>query len=192
MHIKNLQNMLYFWKNIIRICRYRIHYRRKKLYILQTRRAKRTAASAIKVAVDMVSEDIINKQDAILSIDPKIVNQLLHARINYDSIACNPIAKGLAASPGAAIGIAVFSPYDAEELAHHHKIILVRRDTSPEDIKGMRLSDGILTIRGGITSHAAVVARGMGKPCVCGTENITINEIEKYMQVADSRSSKEI
>ncbi|MGV2432028.1 MAG UNVERIFIED_CONTAM: pyruvate, phosphate dikinase [Rickettsiaceae bacterium] len=157
----------------------------KKLYILQTRRGKRSASSAIKIAVDMVHEDIINKEEAILSIDPIIVNQLLHARINYDTMNCKPIARGLAASPGAAIGMAVFSPYDAEELAHHHKIILVRRDTSPEDIKGMHLSEGILTIRGGITSHAAVVARGMGKPCVCGTENIIINEVEKSMKIGD-------
>ncbi len=155
------------------------------LYILQTRSGKRTTSAAVKIAVDMVDEGLITKEQAILSIDPNTVHQLLHARIDYSTNHTAPIAKGLAASPGAAVGIAVFSPYDAEELSHHHKVILVRQDTSPEDIKGMHLSNGILTVRGGMTSHAAVVARGMGKPCVCGASNIVVNEREKYLKTGD-------
>lgn len=158
---------------------------KEKLYILQTRTGKRSAASAVKIAVDMVEEKIINKQEAIMSVDPSSVNQMLHAAVNYKGNLHPIIATGLAASPGAASGIAVFSPYDAEELAHHHKVILIRQDTSPEDIKGMHLSDGILTVRGGMTSHAAVVARGMGRPCVCGTSGIVVNEMERYLKVGD-------
>lgn len=156
-----------------------------KLYILQSRGAKKTASASIRVAVDMVEENILTKEEAILSVDPALINQLLHARINYSSLKIDPVAKGLPASPGAAVGRAVFSPYDAEELSHHHKVILVRGDTSPEDIKGMHVSEGLLTIRGGMTSHAAVVARGMGKPCVCGASGIVINEQEKYMKIGD-------
>jgi pyruvate, orthophosphate dikinase len=149
------------------------------LYILQTRSGKRTAAAAIKIAVDMVKEGIISKEDALMRIDPESLNQLLHTAIDY---LANPkiIAKGLPASPGAGAGIAVFSPHDVEELSHHHKVILVRNDTSPEDIKGMYLAQGILTARGGMTSHAAVVARGMGKPCVCGVGGLVVNEKEKF------------
>ena len=159
---------------------------KEKLYILQTRTGKRSAAASIKIAVDMVEEKILDKKEAILSVDPNSVNQLFHAGVNYSNSTPPIIAKGLAASPGAATGIAVFSPYDAEELAHHHKVILIRQDTSPEDIKGMHLSDGILTVRGGMTSHAAVVARGMGKPCVCGTSGIVVNELERHLKVGDT------
>ncbi len=134
-----------------------------KLYILQTRKGKRSAAAAVKIAVDMVNEGILTKEAALLRIEPESLNQLLHTGIDY-SAKPEIIAQGLAASPGAATGIAVFSPYDAEELAHHHKVILVRNDTSPEDIKGMHVAKGIITARGGMTSHAAVVARGMGRP----------------------------
>ena len=155
-----------------------------ELYILQTRSAKRTTAAAIKIAVDMVKEDMMTKHEAIMKIAPESINQLLHARIDYDNMP-KPLAKGLAASPGAAVGIAVFSPYDAEELAHHHKVILVRNDTSPEDIRGMHVAAGVLTVRGGMTSHAAVVARGMGKPCVCGASSILVNEAEKYLKIGD-------
>ncbi|MCF8494781.1 MAG: pyruvate, phosphate dikinase [Rickettsiaceae bacterium] len=149
-----------------------------QLYILQTRRGKRSAASAVKIAVDMVNEGVIDKCDALMRIEPASLNQLLHTAIDYSS---NPqvIATGLPASPGANTGIVVFSPYDAEELAHHHKVILVRNDTSPEDIKGMHVSVGIVTARGGMTSHAAVVARGMGKPCVCGINGLIVNEKQK-------------
>jgi pyruvate,orthophosphate dikinase len=150
-----------------------------KLYILQTRKGKRAAAAAVKIAVDMVNEGILTKETALLRIEPESLNQLLHTGIDY-STKPEIIAQGLAASPGAATGIAVFSPYDAEELAHHHKVILVRNDTSPEDIKGMHVAKGVITARGGMTSHAAVVARGMGRPCVCGVKGLTVNEREKY------------
>ncbi len=154
-----------------------------KLYILQTRRGKRSAASAVKIAVDMVSEGVIDKCEALMRIEPDSLNQLLHTAIDYSS---NPqvIATGLPASPGANTGIVVFSPYDAEDLAHHHKVILVRNDTSPEDIKGMHVSVGIITARGGMTSHAAVVARGMGKPCVCGIHGLIVNEKKKIFTTA--------
>jgi len=154
-----------------------------KLYILQTRNAKRSAAAAVKIAVDMVGEGILTKEKAILRIDPESLNQLLHSAIDY-STKPEIIASGLPASPGAETGIVVFSPYDAEELAHHHKVILVRNDTSPEDIKGMHVSRGIITARGGMTSHAAVVARGMGRPCVCGVKGLVVNEKEKYFVTA--------
>ncbi len=151
----------------------------EKLYILQTRSGKRAAAAAVKIAVDMVNEGILTKEQALLRIDPESLNQLLHTGIDYSN---KPeiIATGLPASPGAATGIVVFSPYDAEELSHHHKVILVRNDTSPEDIKGMHVSKGIITARGGMTSHAAVVARGMGRPCVCGVKGLVVNEQERY------------
>ncbi|RTK92148.1 MAG: pyruvate, phosphate dikinase [Rickettsiales bacterium] len=161
-----------------------------KLYLLQTRSGKRSAASAVKVAVDMVNEGIISKQEALMRIDPESLNQLLHTTINY-SYKPNIIACGLPASPGANTGIAVFSPYDAEELSHHHKVILVRNDTSPEDIKGMHLSVGIITARGGMTSHAAVVARGIGKPCVCGVKGLMVNEAEKFFTTSDGTRIKQ-
>ncbi len=150
-----------------------------KLFILQTRSGKRSAASAVKIAVDMVNEGILSKSEALMRIDPESLNQLLHTTIDY-GFKPDVIARGLPASPGANTGIAVFSPYDAEELSHHHKVILVRNDTSPEDIKGMHLSVGIITARGGMTSHAAVVARGIGRPCVCGVKGLIVNETEKY------------
>jgi len=153
-----------------------------KLYILQTRSAKRTAAAAIKIAVDMVNEKVLSKQEAIMRIAPDSINQLLHATIDY-SKELPILAQGLPASPGAATGIVAFSPYDAEEMSHHHKVILVRNDTSPEDIKGMHVSMGILTARGGMTSHAAVVARGMGKPCVCGVNGLVVNESDGLFKI---------
>ena len=146
-----------------------------KLYILQTRSGKRTAMAAIKIAVDMVSEGLLSRESAILNINPESLNQLLHARIDSQS-KVNIVANGLPASPGAASGIVVFSSDEAEELAHNQKVILVRNDTTPEDIKGMHVSEGILTARGGMTSHAAVVARGMGTPCVCGVSSIKVSE----------------
>lgn len=161
-----------------------------KLYILQTRSGKRAAASAVKIAVDMVKEGILSKQDALLRIDPESLNQLLHTAIDY-SAKPNVIASGLPASPGAATGIVVFSPYDAEELSHHHKVILVRNDTSPEDIKGMHVSSGMLTARGGMTSHAAVVARGMGTPCVCGVNGLIVNEKQKIFTTNSGHTVKQ-
>jgi len=161
-----------------------------KLYILQTRSGKRTAAAAIKIAVDMVEEGVISKEEALMRIDPESLNQLLHTAIDYSA---NPqvIATGLPASPGASSGIAVFSPFDVEELAHHHKVILIRNDTSPEDIKGMHLAEGILTSRGGMTSHAAVVARGMGKPCVCGVKGLVVDEKQKLLTTASGHQIKQ-
>jgi pyruvate,orthophosphate dikinase len=161
-----------------------------KLYILQTRSGKRAAAAAIKIAVDMVAEGVISKEDALMRVEPESLNQLLHTAIDY-SAEPEIIATGLPASPGASTGIAVFSPYDAEELSHHHKVILVRNDTSPEDIKGMHLSEGILTARGGMTSHAAVVARGMGKPCVCGVKGLVVNEKAKHLTTSSGHKIKQ-
>lgn len=156
-----------------------------KLYMLQTRVGKRTAAAAIKIAVDMVKEKLIDKKTALLRIEPEQLNQLLHPTI--DSAAkVKVIAKGLPASPGAAVGKVVFSAQDAEEWAEKgEKVILVRNETSPEDIGGMAAAQGILTARGGMTSHAAVVGRGMGKCCVVGCGALNINEEEKYFNVED-------
>lgn len=161
-----------------------------KLYILQTRSGKRAAAAAIKIAVDMVAEGVISKEEALMRIDPESLNQLLHTAIDY-SVDPEIIATGLPASPGASTGIAVFSPFDVEELSHHHKVILIRNDTSPEDIKGMHLAEGILTARGGMTSHAAVVARGMGKPCVCGVKGLVVNEKQKLLTTANGHKIKQ-
>lgn len=148
------------------------------LYLLQTRVGKRSAAASLKILVDMVAENLLTREEAILKIDAESLNQLLHTAIDY-SAQYDVIAKGLPASPGAATGIAVFSSAEAEELSVHQKVILVRNDTSPEDIKGMHVSQGIITSRGGMTSHAAVVARGLGRPCVCGINNISIDEAKK-------------
>ncbi|MBT3585457.1 MAG: pyruvate, phosphate dikinase [Halobacteriovoraceae bacterium] len=146
-----------------------------KLYILQTRNGKRTGAAAIQIAVDLVSEKVISKEEALLKMNPEDLNQLLHPRLDPEAKR-KIIAKGLPASPGAASGCIVFS----SERANHHKengekVILVRQETSPEDISGMVASEGILTARGGMTSHAAVVARGMGKPCVAGCNALLID-----------------
>lgn len=149
-----------------------------KLYLLQTRNGKRTAQAAVKIAVDMVNEGLISKEEAISRIDPNDLNQLLHPRID-PNVKAKPIAKGLNASPGAATGKVVFTADEAAELgAKGEKIILVRPETKPEDIHGMIASQGILTSRGGMTSHAAVVARGMGKPAIVGAEMIKI-ELDK-------------
>lgn len=156
-----------------------------KLYMLQTRVGKRTAAAAIKIAVDMVNEKLIDKKTALLRIEPEQLNQLLHPTIDSKA-QVKVIAKGLPASPGAAVGKVVFNASDAEEWASKgEKVILVRTETSPEDIGGMHASQGILTARGGMTSHAAVVGRGMGKCCVVGCGAININEEEKYFTVSD-------
>lgn len=150
-----------------------------KLWMLQTRNGKRTAAAAIKIAVDMVSEGLISKEEAIKRIDPQSLDQLLHPTLDPKAQK-TILAKGLPASPGAASGIVVFSAEEAEERAHNgEKVILVRIETSPEDIHGMHASQGILTARGGMTSHAAVVARGMGKPCVSGAGDVRIDYAAK-------------
>lgn len=161
-----------------------------KLYILQTRSGKRSTAAAVKIAVDMVEESLISKQEALLRIEPESLHQLLHTAVDYNSKP-QVVANGLPASPGASTGIVVFSPYDAEELSRHHKVILVRNDTSPEDIKGMHVSAGIVTARGGMTSHAAVVARGMGKPCVCGINGLVVNESDKTFKTPSGITIKQ-
>jgi pyruvate,orthophosphate dikinase len=156
-----------------------------KLYMLQTRVGKRTAAAALKIAIDMVKEKFIDKKTAILRIDPQQLDQLLHPMIDPKA-KIKVIAKGLPASPGAAVGKVVFTAEDAEKAAEKgEKVILVRTETSPEDIGGMNAAQGILTARGGMTSHAAVVARGMGKCCIAGCGGINISEIQKYFTVND-------
>lgn len=158
-------------------------FEKGNLYILQTRSGKRTATAAVKIAVDMVEEGIINKEEAILRIDPEQLNQLMHSSIDPDK-EVEILAKGLPASPGAAIGKVVFDADLAEELGKKgEKIILVRPETTPDDIHGIVMAQGILTSRGGMTSHAAVVARGMGKPCICGCEALRIDLTEKQFIV---------
>lgn len=156
-----------------------------KLFMLQTRNGKRTAHAAVKVAVDLVKEGLLSKEDALLKVDPESLNQLLHKQLDPKSKKANEvITKGLPASPGAAVGKIVFTAEKAHDMAEEgEKVILVRQETSPEDIEGMHASQGILTARGGMTSHAAVVARGMGKCCVAGCSDITISEREKIMEV---------
>jgi pyruvate, orthophosphate dikinase len=145
-----------------------------KLWMLQTRSGKRTAAASIKIAVDMVNEGLITKEEAIRRIDPASLDQLLHPTLDPDA-KVQIISKGLPASPGAASGVVVFTSQDAEKRSQHENVILVRTETSPEDIKGMHVSQGILTARGGMTSHAAVVARGMGTCCVSGASSVQID-----------------
>ena len=155
-----------------------------KLWMLQTRSGKRTAKAALKIAVELASEGLISQEEAVLRIDPASLDQLLHPTIDPKAER-KVIATGLPASPGAASGEIVFSSEDAEELkAKGRKVILVRVETSPEDIHGMHAAEGILTTRGGMTSHAAVVARGMGKPCVSGAGSIRIDYAAKTMSVA--------
>ena len=152
----------------------------KKLWMLQTRSGKRTAHAAVKIAVDMVNEKLINKNEALLRVDPASLDQLLHPTLDPKA-QVKIIAKGLPASPGAASGIVVFSSQEAERRSENgDKVILVRVETSPEDIKGMHVSQGILTARGGMTSHAAVVARGMGTPCVSGATGLHVDNSGKF------------
>ncbi|MEQ2440876.1 pyruvate, phosphate dikinase [Solibaculum intestinale] len=157
-----------------------------KLYMLQTRNGKRTAAAALKIAVDLVDEGMITKEEAVMRVEPKQLDSLLHPQFDAAAIkAAKPIASGLAASPGAATGKVVFTAEDAKEWADKgEKVVLVRLETSPEDIEGMAAAQGILTVRGGMTSHAAVVARGMGTCCVSGCGDIKMHEEEKYFEVA--------
>ena len=156
----------------------------KKLWMLQTRSGKRTAKSAVKIAVDMVNEKLISKKEAILRIDPNSLDTLLHPTLDEKS-SINVIANGLPASPGAASGKVVFTSEEAERLNDMMQdTILVRVETSPEDIQGMHAAKGILTARGGMTSHAAVVARGMGRPCVSGSSEIDINYDKKTFKTS--------
>jgi pyruvate,orthophosphate dikinase len=158
---------------------------KSKLYMLQTRNGKRTAAAAVKIAVDMVAEKLISKDEAIMRVAPEQLDQLLHPRLDPKARK-EVIAKGLPASPGAASGQVVFDPDTAEKWVKElgRKVILVRIETSPEDIHGMSVAEGILTARGGMTSHAAVVARGMGKCCVAGCSSIKISYEAKKIQTA--------
>lgn len=165
-----------------------------KLYMLQTRNGKRTANAALKIAVDLVKEGKITEEEAVLRIEPKQLEQLLHPNFNIESLkSAKVIAKGLAASPGAATGKIVFSAEKAKEISENGEkdLILVRLETSPEDIEGMVVCNGVLTVRGGMTSHAAVVARGMGTCCVAGCGDITINEEEKVLYTKDGIEFRE-
>ena len=160
-----------------------------KLYMLQTRNGKRTAAAAIKIACDLIDEGMITEQEALMQIDAKSLDMLLHptfdAKALKDADKNNVVGKGIAASPGAATGTIVFTAEDAVvEGKKGKKVILVRLETSPEDIEGMKYAQGILTVRGGQTSHAAVVARGMGTCCVSGCGDIKMHEEEKYFELA--------
>ena len=158
----------------------------KKLYMLQTRNGKRTAQAALQIACDLVDEGMISEEQAVLMIDPRNLDTLLHPQFDPKAIkAATPVAKALAASPGAACGKIVFTAEDAKEWnARGEKVVLVRLETSPEDIEGMKASQGILTVRGGMTSHAAVVARGMGTCCVSGCSDIAMDEENKKFVLA--------
>jgi len=155
------------------------------LYMLQTRNGKRTARASVKAAVDMVSEGLISKNEALLRVDAEQINQLLHRQVD-NSVKLDPIAVGLPASPGAACGKVIFDADMAEKLGEAgEKVVLVRSETTPDDIHGIIYAQGVLTSRGGMTSHAAVVARGMGKPCVCGCEAIKIDPPGKCFYIGE-------
>ena len=160
---------------------------RGKLFMLQTRNGKRTAQAALKIAIDLVNEGLITKQEAVLMVEPKSLDALLHPGFDQKALkAAKPITKGLNASPGAACGQVVFTAERAKEIVAENKnakLILVRLETSPEDIEGMVIAQGVLTARGGMTSHAAVVARGMGECCVAGAGEVLVNEEGKYFTV---------
>ena len=172
-HYKDMQDMEFTIEN-------------GKLYFLQTRNGKRTATAALQIAVDLVNEGMITEKEAVLRVEPNQLDQLLHPNFDPDKLKqAKPIAQGLAASPGAATGKVVFTAEEALEKhnAGEKDLILVRLETSPEDIDGMHVCHGILTVRGGMTSHAAVVARGMGTCCVSGCSEIFVNEAEKTFTV---------
>ena len=154
-----------------------------KLFMLQTRNGKRTAQAALKIAVDLVNEGMLTKEEALLKVEPKQLDSLLHPNFNANALKeAKLVATGLAASPGAACGKIYFNALDVSKAKENkEKVLLIRLETSPEDIQGMNDAEGILTIRGGMTSHAAVVARGMGRCCVCGCGELTINEEEKTL-----------
>ena len=164
-----------------------------KLFMLQTRNGKRTGSAAIKIAVDLYNEGMISKEEALLKVEPKQLDQLLHPTFDSEVLkSVTPIATGLAASPGAACGKIYFTAADATKHAKDGEdVILVRLETSPEDIEGMNLARGVLTIRGGMTSHAAVVARGMGRCCVSGCGELTVNEDNKTLTTSEGVVFKE-
>ncbi len=164
---------------------------KKKLWILQTRNGKRTTNAAIKIAVDLVNENVISKKEAIIRINPESLEQLLHPTLD-PTAKKEVLTKGLPASPGAASGKVVFTADEAEKLASNGEdVILVRSETSPEDIHGMHAAKGILTARGGMTSHAAVVARGMGRPCVSGASEINIDENSRKLVIKEKEINNE-
>ncbi|MGD0666573.1 MAG: pyruvate, phosphate dikinase [Bryobacteraceae bacterium] len=155
-----------------------------KLYMLQTRNGKRTGPAAVRIAVEMVQEGLIDKREAVLRVDPQQLDQLLHPVLDPASKkSLTKLATGLPASPGAAVGTVVFTADEAVEQAKKAPVVLVRKETVPDDIHGMEVAKGILTARGGMTSHAAVVCRGMGTPCVAGAEAITVEEHKKQVSV---------
>lgn len=161
-----------------------------KLYMLQTRNGKRTAQAAVKIAIDLVNEGVLTKEEALLKVEPSQLDALLHPTFDPKALkAAKPITQGLAASPGAAYGRVVFTAERAAELVKKDKlpVVLVRQETSPEDIEGMVVSAGILTARGGMTSHAAVVARGMGTCCVAGAGEVKVNEHGKFFTINGKR-----
>ena len=178
-HYKDMQDMEFTIEN-------------EKLYMLQTRNGKRTAAAALKIACDMVDEKLINKEEALMMVDPKQLDTLLHPQFDINELnVVKPIGNALPASPGAACGQVVFSADEAiDYVKQGRKVILVRLETSPEDIEGMHVSEGILTVRGGMTSHAAVVARGMGTCCVSGCGEISINEEEGFFMVGGAKYNR--
>lgn len=172
-HYKDMQDMEFTIEN-------------NKLYMLQTRNGKRTAQAAVKIAVDMEEEGLIDKQTAIMRIEPEQIDQLLHPRFDDDALeSAKKLTKGLPASPGAATGKIYFTTSDVETASLSEKVILVRQETSPEDLAGMVAAEGILTSRGGMTSHAAVVARGMGKCCVAGCKEAIVDESSKTVTIGD-------
>jgi pyruvate,orthophosphate dikinase len=164
---------------------------KKKLWVLQTRNGKRTTNAAIKIAVDLVNEGVISKKEALIRINPESLEQLLHPTLDPDAKK-EVLTTGLPASPGAASGKVVFTADEAEKLASNGEdVILVRSETSPEDIHGMHAAKGILTARGGMTSHAAVVARGMGRPCVSGASEINIDENYRKLVIKEKEINNE-
>jgi pyruvate,orthophosphate dikinase len=175
-HYKDMQDMEFTIEN-------------GKLYMLQTRNGKRTAAAALKIAVDLVDEGMITEDEAVLRVEPKQLDALLHPQFDAKALkAAKVIGEGLAASPGAACGKIVFTAEDAKIWAERgEKVVLVRLETSPEDIEGMVAAEGILTVRGGMTSHAAVVARGMGTCCVSGCGDITMHADQKYFELGGKK-----
>ena len=164
-----------------------------KLYFLQTRNGKRTGKAALNIAVDMVNEGLLTKEEALLKVEPNQLNQLMHYQFDEDDLKDKEVlTKGLPASPGAASGVVVFSPEDVKKKHDKGiKTILVREETSPEDLEGMVLAEGILTARGGMTSHAAVVARGMGKCCVAGCSELRVDERSKIIRAHNGLEIKE-
>lgn len=178
-HYKDMQDMEFTIEN-------------GKLYFLQTRNGKRTAMASLQIAVDLVNEKISTKQKVIKALDPKLVETLLHNQFDPKATKkLSTVAQGLAASPGAAVGAVTFTADKAKELAKKKiKTILIRQETSPKDIEGMQICEGVLTARGGMTSHAAVVARGLGEPCVVGCSTLTVFEEEKYCMFGETKVSE--